>query len=218
MHFAPGTLVYHGSIPSQIGKDSFGGLHGVIGWLSSSPDLGTYGGLNIVVHPTAVTPIVEQTETNGQAGYYTLVRVTGTYNLYDTGLKREYRAYPESPTFSITVSVGANNVSGSIAANVLAIQSTADASLFGPNKYSVEPGDRNGPFWPTPSNGGSHWTVVPSGTGTGHADAGNGVCSRLESVLHEHEGTQCWIDQWPGGDAGNPGGQSQLFPTFNLAG
>jgi hypothetical protein len=173
--------------------------------VAARSDMMNWDGLTYVLHPSAVTPVIVPVS---RKSVHEFVKVSGTFDMYALHLGHSYTAYPGNPIrFSVTV-----NLSGINSAKEDEVQrayASAQATFsVGPQNWNP-PGDRNGPFWPSPRNGGSNWNVVPAGEGPTQAMTAYAVCAKLDNELHTPTGAECWVDKYP---LGTP---NHLFPKYN---
>lgn len=177
---AAGTIELHGQ-PQPFtltgGPNAYRGLvHWVSGFEGSVLDIGG-GYLDTVVHPGTVTP--ERLPGSG-ATYYPYSRLSGYADFYITELGHRSVAYPGNPVkFVVQVPTGGDTAATWEAAQEENIQATGTYSS-GPQFYASVPGNRNGPFWPSPFTlGGPEPDVA-------------GVCHGLQQITHVSMGGLCW--------------------------
>ena len=137
------------------------------------------GGLNTVVHPGTVTP--ERLPGSG-ATYYPYSRLSGYADFYITELGHRYVAFPGNPVrFVANIPTGGIAAARWVAAQKIAIQATGTYSS-GPQFYTSMPGNRNGPFWPSPFTlGGPEPDIA-------------GACHGIQQITHVSMGGYCWSE------------------------
>ncbi|WP_163058142.1 hypothetical protein [Acidithiobacillus ferrooxidans] len=137
------------------------------------------GGLNTVVHPGTVTP--ERLPGSG-ATYYPYSRLSGYADFYITELGHRYVAFPGNPVrFVANIPTGGIAAARWVAAQKIAIQATGTHSS-GPQFYTSMPGNRNGPFWPSPFTlGGPEPDIA-------------GACHGIQQITHVSMGGYCWSE------------------------
>ncbi len=135
------------------------------------------GGLNTVVHPGTVTP--ERLPGSGST-YYPYSRLSGYADFYITELGHRYVAFPGNPVrFVANIPTGGITAARWVAAQKIAIQATGTYSS-GPQFYTSMPGNRNGPFWPSPFTlGGPEPDIA-------------GACHGIQQITHVSMGGYCW--------------------------
>ena len=178
---APGTIEIH-SQPQPFtltgGPDEYRGL---VRWVSGFENtvLGTGGGrLNEVVHPGTATP---ERLPVGTSHFYSLDRMTGTVDFFLTETGHRSVAYPGNPVRFVSQII----TSGNLTASEWEAEQKADISATvnyssGPQFYTSVPGNRNGPFWPSPFTiGGPEPDIA-------------GVCHGIQQITHVSMGGYCW--------------------------
>lgn len=152
----------------------------VSGFEGSVLDIGG-GYLDTVVHPGTVTP-ERLPAASGGSEYYAYSRLSGTADFYITELGHRSAAYPGNPVrFVSQIATGMGNDQAAIweAAQKISIQATGTYSS-GPQFYASMPGDRDGPFWPSPFTlGGPEPDIA-------------GVCHGFQQITHVSMGGLCW--------------------------
>ena len=179
---APGTIEIHSQPQPFVLTGGPAAYRGLVRWVSgfegSVLDVGG-GYLDEVVHPGTVTP---ERQPDGPGRYVPFSRLSGTLDFYITEPGHRSIAYPGNPVrFVSQIAVGMGNINASIweAAQKSEIQATGTYSS-GPQYYTSMPGNRNGPFWPSPFTlGGPEPDVA-------------GVCHGIRQITHVSMGGQCW--------------------------
>ena len=179
-------------------------LDALYNWISVNHTETNY--LNYVLHPASVTPIIVPASGGGVFEY---AKVRGTFNIFVDEGHRQALQFPGDPVhFTATVSLsGLQNAAQAAEQKIMA---GANAVYSGSPQHWNPPGDRSGPFWPSPENGGQRMHLVPGpDRNTDLAITGEGVCTHIENAFHTSFGTQCWVDHF---SAGTP---TDLFPAYN---
>ena len=198
----PGTVTMH-TIPVAGVRIPQKSLDALYSWISVNHTAGNY--LNYVLHPASITPIVVPVS----GGVYEYAKVSGSFDIYiDDGHRHAVQFSGDPVRFTATVPLsGLNDVAQIAEQKVIA---SSNAIYSGSPQHWNPPGDRTGPFWPSPANGGQRMHLVPGpDRNTDLAAAGEGACTRIEDEFHTSFGTQCWIDHFP---ASLP---TNLFPAYN---
>ncbi len=201
MRDIPGTISLAG--PTNPYFHVTGGVDALYSWIAREHT--SFNLLNFVVTPSAVYPAVYPVGNS----VYEYAKAAGTFDVYVDEGARKYVAYPGNPVpFAALVSM--SGVNSAIQGAAQSIFQSAEATYSGGPQHWNPPGDRNGPFWPSPADGGSAITTVPSAdAGTDLAQVGSGVCGALQNLFHASFGTNCWISHFP---SGTP---TRLFPGYN---
>lgn len=166
----PQPLTFTGGAPAY---------RGLVQWLSgyqSKLSIG-WGNVNEVVHPGTVTP--ERLPAGGSS-FYGFNRVAGTINIYITTFGHKYIAYPGNPiAFVAQVPTRGTSIAIAQAGQNIQIQATGTYST-GPSDYTSVPGNRNGPFWPSPFTAGGPQPEIGV------------ICQGLTNVTHVSVEGYCW--------------------------
>jgi len=178
---APGTIEIHSQPRPFVLTGGPAAYRGLVRWISGYESmLGSGGGhLDTVVHPGTVTP---ERLADGPSSYFPYNRMTGTVDLYITESGHKYIAYPGNPVrFVSQRGTGQGYIQPSIwmAADNIAMQA-ANTYASGPQYYTSVPGNRNGPFWPSP------FTIGSPGLDTAS------VCHGMRQITHVSLGAFCW--------------------------
>lgn len=178
---APGTIEIHSQPQPFVLTGGPAAYRGLVRWVSGYESmLGSGGGhLDTVVHPGTVTP---ERLADGPNSYFPYNRMTGTVDLYITESGHKYIAYPGNPvSFVSQRGTGQGYIQPSIwmAADNIAMQA-ANTYASGPQFYTSVPGNRNGPFWPSP------FTIGSPGLDTAS------VCHGMRQITHVSLGAFCW--------------------------
>lgn len=198
----PGTITLH-NIPAAGVRIPQKSLDALYNWITANHTAGNY--LNYIVSPAKVTPVVVPVS----GGVYEYARVTGTFNVYvDNGGHHAIQFSGDPVAFTTTVTLSSLGTSAQIAEQK--IMASSNGIYSGSPQHWNPPGDRGGPFWPSPQDGGKRMHLVPGqDRNTSLGMAGEGACTLIENTFHTSFGTQCWIDQFPSGTPTN------LFPKYN---
>ena len=185
----PGTIEIHSQPKAfTLGDGGDGAYRGLVQWVSQyeGPVLSIGGGyLDEVIHPESVVHERLPVGPSDPAGYYAFERMTGTVNFYITKLGHHYIAYPGNPvriTVNVPDGMGATGPAIWEASQKIGMQATTTYAS-GPQFFASDPGNRNGPFWPTP--------FTPGGPEPAIA----GACHGLQQVTHVSMGGFCWSTQ-----------------------
>ena len=178
---APGTIEIHSQPQPFVLSGGPAAYRGLVRWVSGYESmLGEGGGhLDTVVHPGTVTP---ERLADGPGRYVPFSRLSGTVDFYITEPGHRYIAYPGNPvSFVSQRSTGQGYIQPSIwmAADNIAMQA-ANTYASGPQFYTSVPGNRNGPFWPSP------FTIGSPGLDTAS------VCHNMRQITHVSLGAFCW--------------------------
>ena len=178
---APGTIVIHSQPKPFTLAGGMAAYRSLVNWVSgfegSVLSVGG-GGLNEVVHPGTVTP----ERLPGSPGhFYSLDRMTGTVDFYITELGHRSVAYPGNPVRFVSQLYTDGNQSAAVwEAEQKADISATTIYSSGPQFYTSVPGNRNGPFWPSPFTiGGPEPDIA-------------GVCHGIQQITHVSMGGYCW--------------------------
>ena len=135
------------------------------------------GGLNTVVHPGTMTP--ERLPSSGTS-YYPYSRLKGYADFYITELGHRYVAFPGNPV-RFVANIPTGGVTATIWENSQKLELSATGGFSsGPQFYTSVPGNRNGPFWPSPFTlGGPEPDIA-------------GVCHGFKQITHVSLGGYCW--------------------------
>ena len=198
----PGTITLH-NIPAAGVRIPQKSLDALYNWITANHTAGNY--LNYIVSPAKVTPVVVPVS----GGVYEYAKVTGTFNVYvDNGGHHATQFSGDPVAFTTTVTLSSLGTSAQIAEQK--IMASSNGIYSGSPQHWNPPGDRSGPFWPSPQDGGKRMHLVPGqDRNTTLGTAGEGACTLIENTFHTSFGTQCWIDQFPSGTPTN------LFPKYN---
>ena len=157
---------------------------GLVRWVSGfeqALDIGK-GNLNAVIHPGTVT---QERLPAGPSAFYSYEKMTGYADFYITELGHRYLAYPGNPVpFVVQTATGMGNDQAAIweAAQKVQIQATGTYSS-GPQFYTSMPGNRNGPFWPSPFTLGGPEPIVAA------------ACHGVTTIDHVSMAGYCWSVQ-----------------------
>ena len=151
-------------------------------WVSQHEAALDEGGayLDEVVHPGVVTP---ERLPAGPNSYYAFTRMAGKVDFYITEIGHKYVAYPGNPVpFVVTVPSGSTAPIQWAMYQKTLIQSTNNYAS-GPQFYTSQPGNRNGPFWPSPFTLGHPSVPVAA------------ACHGIKGITHVSMGGLCWSSQ-----------------------
>lgn len=176
---APGTIELH-SRPGQMlvltgGDPAYRGLVGWVMTYESHLNLGWY--LDIVIHPG---PVTHERLPLGGDHYYAYRKMPGTADFFLTMPGHKYLAYPGNPV-PFVLQVNLNNQQNADGQIEQEIKMEAQGPLSaGPQFYAMDPGNRNGPFWPSPLTTGSPKAEVTA------------ACEGFANIEHDNFSSMCW--------------------------
>ena len=177
---APGTIEIHTQPQPFTLIGGPAAYRGLVRWVSgfegSVLSVGG-GGLNTVVHPGTMTP--ERLPSSGTS-YYPYSRLSGYADFYITELGHRSVAYPGNPV-RFVANIPTGGVTATIWENSQKLELSATGGFSsGPQFYTSVPGNRNGPFWPSPFTlGGPEPDIA-------------GVCHGFKQITHVSMGGYCW--------------------------
>ena len=182
---AAGTIQISGQPQPFILSGGPNAYRGLVRWVSGFEGsvLSVGGGnLDTVVHPGTAT---QERLPAGPGAFYPYEKMTGYADFYITELGHRYVAYPGNPVpFVVQVATGMGNDQAAIweADQKTGIQATGTYSS-GPQFYTSMPGNRNGPFWPSPFTLGGPEPIVAA------------ACHGFTDVDHVSRAGYCWSVQ-----------------------
>ncbi len=177
MDIAPAGYVELSGVPNFFNGH---GDRALVQWISHYEGrLRTGWILNTVIHPES---IIDERLPAGGSGYYPYQKMTGAADFYLIGLNHNYIAYPGNPVrFTVQIETGDSDTQAGVweGAEKVQIQAITTYSS-GPAHYTSNPGNRNGPFWPSPFTLGGPEPIVAA------------ACHAFTEIDHVSEAGFCW--------------------------